>query len=215
MSENMEGQPIINARDKAIQYIQERDAQRTKRIRLGGIRNGVAPEEVEIAAATAYEKVIDKLGDNGVRRALEEMRPVAYDAARIYRYAAKNADMFVTGALLFAPAVIPALDARLNRVSGLTDARAARAASVAATPRTGRWLGALPIREDYGVVGAHARKAGLLGAGVVGMVKFRPIEWAATTAAKVGGVVTSEYAGMVNKVVDKIIGVKQPEKAVV
>lgn len=178
MSEGMEGQPVINARDKAIQYIQERDAQRTKRIRLGGIRNGIAPEEVEIAAATAYEKVIDKLGDNGVRRVLEEMRPVAYDAARIYRYGAKHADMFVTGALLFNPDLIPVVGSRLPR-------------------RTGALVD---------------RRMMVLGAGVVGMLKFRPIEWAAVTAAKVGGVVTSEYAGMVNKVVDKIIGVKPPEK---
>lgn len=187
MSEGaMEGPQKLGPREKAIQYIQARDAERRKTIKLGGVR-GTPESEVEIAAAAAYERVLDKLGDNGVKRALEGLRPVAYDLARTYRYTAKFADMAVTGALLFNPDWIPGLNRILPR-----------------RPAGETTLTSVFTSEGW-------RRPAALAAGVVGMVKLRPIEWAAKTAVNVAGVVIAEEAGFVNKVVDNIIGVKQPE----
>lgn len=57
--------------------------------------------ESEISAATAYERVIAKLDDNAVRRAMEDLRPLAYDMARVYRYAALIGEVGLGGKLLF------------------------------------------------------------------------------------------------------------------
>lgn len=186
MTEGMMEVPASDPRAKAIAYIQERDARRAERIKVGGFRK-VDEGDVEVEAATAYERVIGRFGENGAKRALEGLRPVAYDAARLYRYTAKFADMFVTGALLFNPNWIPALNRRLPQVpSGETT------------------FSSIFTREGW-------RRPAVITAGVIGMVKFRPIEWAAATAVKVSGVVAAETAGLVNKTVDNILGVKKPE----
>ncbi len=104
---NMENQ-AESAAVRAIRYIDYRDKTRfgkgDKITKLEGHISSAIPipkgrwKAVEVAAVTGYEKTYDRLNDNMAKRAMDGLRPFAYDVARVWRYAA-GAGELVLGSL--------------------------------------------------------------------------------------------------------------------
>lgn len=111
----MSEQPISeemaqSAKDRAISYIQYRDATRfgkDKKVMGKGQKIGSelpipkgSWKGSEVDMVTAYEGTIGKMNDHIAKRALEGLRPAFYDVARVARWLTLSAD-FVIGGMLF------------------------------------------------------------------------------------------------------------------
>lgn len=157
-----------------------------------GVKTPIVPEKIRragpvVETVTAYEKVIDTLGDKGyegLKQKLENLRPAAYDAAQVVQWGAKAVDSVFTLALVFAPDWIRMFPGRLVAAGRLNPTRwpflTAHRAAGALTTGWGRFLG------------------------TIGMMRFRPAEWATAQVAKIGGAVVS--SDVVAPIVNNILG---------
>lgn len=98
MSEATGEQPVLSPREQAIQYIQERDSVRRRRLRVGG-PGPTGRAEAEVSAGAAFERVIKRLDSN----TKEGLRPILYDAARAYGYTGAIGDLLLGIYTLVAP----------------------------------------------------------------------------------------------------------------
>lgn len=174
MSEQSMGAELGTPRDRAIAYLELRQHGTYKGGAEKNVKTGLVPDKVRrteplVDTVTAYEQVIDRMGQKGFegsQQALENLRPQAYDIMRGVQWHARAADFLLTALM---------------------------------------WIG--PTRRIIrGPVKLAATWA---------MVRFRPIEWAAATATKVGGSIatTETVAPIVNKILQGGERVQKPPVA--
>lgn len=180
MSEqSMDAEAMQSPKDRAIAYIQYRDATRfgkDKKIVGKGQKIGSALpiprgewRGMEVDLVKNYESVIDRLDDNAARRAMEGLRPFAYDTARVLRWGAGLGELVVGWKFLFTEKFIE--NSKLpNKLK---------------SSGVGKFL-------DTGF-------GGIVGAGATAI--FRPVELAGSAAGHVLGFVGREvYAPIANAI---------------
>ncbi|HLD25284.1 MAG TPA: hypothetical protein VJB96_05200 [Patescibacteria group bacterium] len=192
MSEQTINTEMGSPKDRAIAYLEARQHGKVVGKRTKDIKAPVVPEKVRrkdplVDTVTAYEKVIDRLGEKGyegLQQKFEGLRSFAYDAAQVVQWGARAADFAITAAVLFAPVLYPRVLRRSSAFGG-------------PWPVTG-------ARFTIGEFLTRPRHLLVRGAGVYGMMRFRPLEWATAQVAKIGGAVVSSDA--VAPIVNNILG---------
>ena len=109
MSEQSMGAEMGSPRDRAIAYLELRQHGTYKGGAEKNVKTGLIPDKVRrteplVDAVTAYEQVIDRMGQKGFegsQQALENLRPQAYDAMRGVQWGARAADFLLTAAIWF------------------------------------------------------------------------------------------------------------------
>lgn len=217
MSEQSVSPEMGSPRQRAVAYLEMRQNQR-----VGGgekkIKTPKVPDKVErtapiVSTVTAYEKMIDSFGAKGyegLKQKLEDMRPMAYDAAQAVQWGTRVADFALT-AMMWVP----------DSMTILTAAKPGRE-KMAWKPMFKSHPDGLKVpyirtlRKPTDAV-TWFDKMGAVGEGykslrkdfwarsltTVGMWRFRPLEWASGKAAEIGGAVLS--SDMVAPVVNAIL----------
>lgn len=111
MSEQSMGAELGTPRDRAIAYLELRQHGTYKGGAEKNVKTGLIPDKVRrteplVDAVTAYEQVIDRMGQKGFvgsQQALENLRPQAYDAMRGVQWGARAADFLLTAAIWLGP----------------------------------------------------------------------------------------------------------------
>lgn len=111
MSEQSMGAELGTPRDRAIAYLELRQHGTYKGGAEKNVKTGLMPDKVRrteplVDAVTAYEQVIDRMGQKGFvgsQQALENLRPQAYDAMRGMQWGARAADFLLTAAIWIGP----------------------------------------------------------------------------------------------------------------
>lgn len=176
-------------KDRAVAYLTLRQGKKLSDMARGekGIKTGIIPAIPEVRrtdplvkSVTEYEKTVDSMeakGLVGAQKALEGLRPVAYDALRLMQWTARTADWLITAAMF-----VPDSWLKFVKVGGgktLMDS----------------WLG--KMRGKPWSFSAEAVT-------VAGMLRFRPLEWAGSKVVQLGGAIASSDA--VAPIVNNILG---------
>ena len=181
MSEQSMSAEMGSPKDRAVAYLTMRQGERLGKLTKGekGVKTSVLLPipKVErtsplVESVTAYEKLIDAMGDKGYegsQQVLENLRPIAYDAIRAVQWTARAADFAVSALLVFAPKMISdRLPTAGQRGGGTADFLTRR--------RLGRAVA------------------------VAGMIRFRPAEWVSAKLVQ-ASLKTAEWAAPVTNAI--------------
>lgn len=208
MSEQSVGVEAMSPQARATAYLEMKQAGRLQGlVKDKDIKTPMVPEKVKrvtplIESVTAYEQMIDTMGEKGyvgAQQALERLRPDAYTGLKAFQWGARAADYATTALLFFAP------DFLSDKLPVSKD--------ILAKPAKkwfGKWgtmIPAVPAKTaSLGGGTADALVRNDLGRGltILGMWRFRPLEFIGAKAVQLGGkVLTSD---MVAPIVNNILG---------
>jgi len=114
MSEQAMSPEMGSPRERAVAYLEMRQGARRGTGREKNIKTPIIPDKVRrpeplVITVTEYEKMMDKIGEmgyEGAEKALQELRPSAYEAARLTQMGAKFADTVLTIGAILVPRTI-------------------------------------------------------------------------------------------------------------
>lgn len=224
MSEQAMRMETEGARERAIQYLTVRQGKRFYEMGKGekNVKTGIVPPvpKVErttplVETVTAFEEVIDKMGEKGyvgAQKFFENVRPVAYDGLRVFQWTTRAADFAVTAAMLFWPTTQMENNRNVAKGNVLLSTKWSSEAA-------GNFMENGNMKRLKKALTYKNPKRSLMDAqpfklmrtnpateilAVAGMWRFRPIEWVGAKAIQLGGkVITSD---LVAPIVNNILG---------